>query len=110
VIDVEKAIATAVKTGRVSCGAASTIENAKTGKVKLIILAANCPRELRENIEYYSKLSKTPFFTYKASSADLAAVCGKPFLVSALSIKEAGDSEILALTEEEDETSSDGNE
>jgi len=98
-IDVDKAIATAVKTGKVSFGANSAIQNAKTGKAKLIILAANCPKSIREDIEYYGKLSKVPLITYKGSAIDLAAVCGKPFTISALSIREPGDSEILRLTE-----------
>ena len=98
-IDVDKAIRTVVKTGKVSFGAKSVIQNAKTGKVKLIISAANCPKNIREDIEYYCKLSEVPLIIYKGSSIDLAAVCGKPFIVSALSIKEPGDSEILRLTE-----------
>ena len=98
-IDVDKAISTAVKTGKVSLGAGSAVQNAKTGKAKLIILAANCPKNVRADVEYYSKLSKVPLIIYKGSSLDLAAVCGKPFSVSALSIREPGDSEILKLTE-----------
>jgi large subunit ribosomal protein L30e len=99
VIDVDKAIRTVAKTGKVSFGAKSTIQNAKTGKAKLIISAVNCPRNTREDIEYYCKLSNIPLIIYKGSSIDLAAVCGKPFIVSALSIKEPGDSEILRLIE-----------
>ena len=98
-IEVDKAIRTVVKTGKVSFGAKSTIQNAKTGKAKLIISAANCPRNTREDIEYYCKLSNVPLIIYKGSSIDLAAVCGKPFIVSSLSIKEPGDSEILRLIE-----------
>jgi large subunit ribosomal protein L30e len=110
-IDIDKAIATAVKTGKVSLGANSAIQNAKTKKAKLIILAANCPKDTREDIEYYCKLSKVPLITHKGSSMDLAAVCGKPFTISALSIREPGDSEILRLTENaEPEESSGGNE
>lgn len=110
-IDIDKAIATAVKTGKVSFGANSAIQNAKTGKAKLIILAANCPKNAREDIEYYCTLSKVPLITHKGSSLDLAAICGKPFTVSALSIREPGDSEILSLTEnKESEESSGGNE
>jgi len=101
-IDIDKAIATAVKTGKVSFGADSAIQNAKTGKVKLIILAVNCSNNVREEIGYYCKLSKIPIVTYKGSSMDLAAVCGKPFTVSALSIREPGDSEILELTEDKE--------
>ncbi len=98
-IDVDKAIATAVKTGKVSFGANSAIQNAKTGKTKMIILASNCPKNIHEDIEYYCKLSNVPLITYKGSSKDLAMVCGKPFIISALSLREPGDSEILRLIE-----------
>ncbi len=98
-IDTDKAIVTVVKTGKVSLGANSTIQSAKMGKAKLIILAANCPKNTREDIEYYCQLSNVPLTIYKGSSIDLAAVCGKPFVISALSIKEPGDSEILSLME-----------
>jgi len=98
-IDVDKAIATAVKTGKVSFGANSAIQNAKTGKAKMIILAANCPQPIREDMEYYCKLSNVPLITHRGTSLDLAGICGKPFPISALSIREPGDSEILKLTE-----------
>jgi len=99
VIDVDKAIATAVKTGKVSFGANAALQNAKTGKAKMIILAANCPKDIKEQIEYYCKLSKVPVMTYKGAAMDLAAVCNKLFAISALSIRETGDSEILKVTE-----------
>jgi large subunit ribosomal protein L30e len=110
-IDIDKAISTAVKTGKVSFGANSAVQNAKTGRAKLIILAANCPRSEREDIEYYCKLSKVPVITHRGSSLDLAAICGKLFTVSALSIREPGDSEILGVMEsKEPEEASGGNE
>jgi len=98
-IDIDKAIATAVKTGKVSFGANAAIQSAKTGKAKMIILAANCPKDIKEEIEYNCKLSKVPVMTYKGASMDLAAVCNKLFIISALSIRETGDSEILKVTE-----------
>lgn len=103
-IDVDKAISAAVKTGKVSFGANAALQNAKTGKAKMIILAANCPKMVRQDIEYYCKLSKIPLLVYKNSSIDLAALCGKPFIISALSIREPGDSEILKLAENKDST------
>lgn len=110
-IDIDKSIAAAAKTGKTSYGANSALQNAKTGRAKLIILAANCPKTLREDVEYYCKLSNVPLLIYKGSSLDLAAVCGKPFPVSALSIREPGDSEILELAQsEESEESTGGNE
>lgn len=97
--DIDKAITKCVKTGRVLLGGSSTIQSAKTGKTKLVILAADCPRNLREDVEYYCGLSEVQVIDYEGSSKDLAAVCNKPFLVSTLSIKDPGESEILKLLE-----------
>jgi large subunit ribosomal protein L30e len=98
-IDIDKALASAVKTGKVSFGANSALLNAKTGKAKMIVLAANCPKDIKDEIEYYGKLSKVPVMTYKGVSMDLSNVCGKLFIISAMSIREPGDSEILKAVE-----------
>jgi large subunit ribosomal protein L30e len=98
-INIDKAIALAVKTGKVSFGANSALQNAKTGKAKLILLASNCPKDLKDDIEYYGKLSKVPVMTYKGTSMDLAEVAGTLFIISALSIRESGDSDILKAIE-----------
>ena len=98
-IDVNKEIAAAVKTGKVSFGASAALQNAKTGKAKMIILAANCPKDIKDEIEYNCKLSNVPVMMFKGASMDLATVCNKPFVISALSIRETGDSDILKATE-----------
>mgnify|MGYP001031569769 FL=1 len=98
-IDINKAIATTVRTGKVLFGANNAVKNAKVGKAKLIIVAANCPQEIRGDIEYYCRLSDVPIVIYNGTSIDLGAVCGKPFMVSALTIREPGDSDILKLPE-----------
>jgi large subunit ribosomal protein L30e len=98
-IDINKAIASAAKTGKISFGAGAAQQNAQNGRAKLIILANNCPKEFRERIEYSCRLSNVPLMTYEGSALDLAAVCGKPFSITALSIREPGDSEILKVME-----------
>jgi large subunit ribosomal protein L30e len=99
-IDVNKAITTTAKTGKIQIGASSAIASAKSKKAKLILLASNCPQSIREDIEYYCKLSEVPVSIFKGDSSDLGALCGKPFDVSALAIREPGDSNILKITEE----------
>lgn len=99
-IDVEKAIGTAVKTGKVVLGANEAVRNAQSGKAKLIVIAANCPADMRDDIEYYGKLSGMNVVVYKGTSIDLGMACGKPFMVSALSVKEPGDSDILKWIEQ----------
>ena len=98
-IDINRAIATTVKTGKVLFGAENTIKTAKAGKAKLIVVAANCPQDIRKDIEYYCRLSNIPIIIYNGTSVDLGVACGKPFMVSALTIRDPGDSEILKLTE-----------
>jgi len=102
VIDINKAIATTVRTGKVFLGSKSTMKNAKIGKVKLVIVAANCPQITREDVEYYCGLSNIPLIPFNGASVDLGAVCGKPFTVSVLAIREPGDSDILTLAEARD--------
>ena len=98
-IDVNKAIATTAKTGKIQFGANSTLKSAKAKKSKLVIFASNCPQKIREEIEYYCKLSGIPVSIYSGDGVDLGAVCGKPFEVAALSVREPGDSNILKITE-----------
>jgi large subunit ribosomal protein L30e len=98
-IDVDKALVSVVKTGKVSFGSNEALQNAKTGKAKMIVLASNCPKDIKEQVEYYGKISKVPIMTYKGTAIDLATVCNKLFVISALSIRETGDSEILKVIE-----------
>lgn len=107
-IDLTKAIASVVKTGKVSFGANSAILAAKNGKAKMIVLASNCPRTIKEQIEYYGGISKIPIIIYQGDTMDMAAVCNKLFVISALTIREAGDSEILKVTKSSQSNKSEG--
>ena len=75
------------------------IKAAKLGKAKLIVIAENAPKELKDDIIYYSKLSKIPTYIYKGTSVDLGTLCGKPFMVAAVIIYDEGESRILEFVE-----------
>ena len=96
-IDINKQIQIALRTGKIAFGAKEALESAKFAKAKLLILASNCPESERADITYYAKQSATPVHIYTGTSLDLGSACGKNFVVSALTIKEPGDSEILKL-------------
>jgi len=98
-IDVNKAIAATVKTGKVLFGGNNTIKAARIGKAKLIIMATNCPQNISDDIKYYCSLSNIPTFVYNGTSIDLGVACGKPFMISALTIRDPGDSDILKFSE-----------
>lgn len=101
-IDLDKAISTAVRTGKVMFGANNAIKGARLGRGKLIVVASNCPSRIMEDITYYAKLSDVPVAIYEGSSIDLGVTCGKHFMVSALTVREPGDSDILKLVEKEE--------
>jgi len=94
-IDMDRAIATAVKTGKVTLGGGNAVKNAKLGRGKMVVVASNCPRDIMDDVTCYAKLSNIPVVIYKGSSIDLGMTCGKPFMVSALTVREPGDSDIL---------------
>jgi large subunit ribosomal protein L30e len=98
-IDVNKQIEIAVRTGKVSFGVKEALDAARFAKAKLLIMASNCPEPHRLNILEYAKQSSVPMYNYQGSSVDLGGACLKPFLVSVLTVKEPGDSEILKLVE-----------
>ena len=98
-MDLNKHISMAVKTGKVELGSAEAADAAKSGKARLIVVASNCPEPHKSNILYNARLSEIPVYMYSGTSADLGTACERPFLVAALTVKEAGDSEILKLAE-----------
>lgn len=98
--DLNNALATAVKTGKVLFGAETTLKIAMSGKVSLIVIAANCPKETRESLEYYCKLSEIPMIVYPGTSLELGRICNRPFFVSVMAIRDPGSSEILKMAAE----------
>lgn len=99
-MDVDKAINLAIKTGKVVLGTKRTLRQVKQGKTQLVIIAANCPKEIQEEVTYYGKLSEIPVYTYQGTSWDLGSVCGRPHMVTCLAVEQPGDSKILKLKEE----------
>ena len=96
--DIGKAIRLAVDTGKVRFGSREAVKAALNGEAKLIVVASNCPKTVKSDIEYYCKLSKVSTLIYDGSSVELGSVCGKPFPVSALIVLDAGTSNILELS------------
>lgn len=60
-----------------------------------MIISQNCDRETYGEIKHYSDISSIPVFVFKSSSNELGSICRKPFPVSALTVFESGDSDIL---------------
>jgi large subunit ribosomal protein L30e len=94
---ISSALRLAVETGKVEFGSKAGLKNAFTGKVKLLVLAANTPAETAVAVVKYSKASEIPLIYFEGSSIELGSICGKPFPIAVLSIHEEGNSDILKL-------------
>lgn len=92
-IDLDKSLRSVMRTGKVMIGTKQAIKASKRGVAKLVIVASNCPIDVKKQITE----SKVPMYEYPGLSVDLGPLCGKPFIVSALTVLEAGDSDIMAL-------------
>jgi len=95
----DKAIRTAVDTGKVELGTDRARKLSLTGKAKLVVIAANCPEAPEKDLRRYCELSAIPVVGYAGTSVELGTVCGKPFPVSALSVVEEGSSDIMKAAE-----------
>ncbi len=97
-VELEKVLRKVLKTGKVYLGSKRTIKALRRGEAKLVIVASNCPKEIREKIEKFGK----PVIVFNGTNMELGAVCGKPFSVAALAVIDEGESDISSLIEKKD--------
>jgi large subunit ribosomal protein L30e len=89
-------LALVMKSGKVTLGYKSTLKSLRSGKAKLVIIAANTPPLRKSELEYYSMLAKTNVHHFSGNNIELGTACGKLFRCSTLAILDAGDSDILS--------------
>jgi len=94
-MDINRSIRIAVDTGKVSFGAESSKTALMNKQAKLVIVAQNCPAEIKDDVNHYANLSEIPILEFNGSSLDLGAICGRPHFVAVLTIYQMGDSDIL---------------
>ena len=92
-IDLDKSLRSVMRTGKVLVGTKQAIKASKRGVAKLVIVASNCPVEVKKQIAD----SNVPVYEFPGISVDLGPLCGKPFIISALTVLEPGESDIMAL-------------
>merc|ERR1719160_619977 len=69
-------------------------------KATLLLISSNCPALRKSELEYYAMLAKTGVHHFQGTNNELGTACGKYFRTSVMSILDAGDSDILSVTEE----------
>ncbi|BCS18346.1 60S ribosomal protein eL30 [Aspergillus puulaauensis] len=88
-------LALVMKSGKVTLGYKTTIKTLRSGKAKLVIIAANTPPLRKSELEYYAMLAKTPVHHFSGNNIELGTACGRLYRCSTMSVLDAGDSDIL---------------
>lgn len=57
-----------MKSGKVTLGVQSTMKTLRSGKAKLVIIAANTPPLRKSELEYYAMLAKTPVHHFSGNN------------------------------------------
>ncbi|RLF07980.1 MAG: 50S ribosomal protein L30e [Thermoprotei archaeon] len=98
-VSLERELKVALRTGKVVIGSKEVLKLIGVGKGKLVIIASNCPELIKEQIEYYAKLSEIPVYYAPYTSRELGEMCQRGHMVASLVVLDEGDSEILKLIE-----------
>ncbi len=91
-IDLGRAIKSAMTTGKVVFGVQQAEKAVKSGEAKLVIISSNCPNDFLMSSEHGVKV-----YRFEGTNMDLGAMAGKPFSVSAIAVLDKGASNILSL-------------
>ena len=77
----------AISNKNVIVGTKRTLKYLKIKGVKLVILANNCPEDIKSDIEQYAKLADVKVETFDGAGKQLGIFCGKPFSINTIAIK-----------------------
>jgi len=76
-----------LRENKVFIGSKQTIKNLKLKNVKSVIIANNCPENIKKDINYYAKLSGVKVESFDGTARQLGTFCGKPFPIASLAIR-----------------------
>ncbi len=94
-MDLSRQLKNAIATGQLLFGQRQTKDACANGKAKLVILAANCPDEYITGLK--AAHPEVTMHRTRMVNRELGIACGKPFSVAALTVVNAGDSDLMAL-------------
>lgn len=86
-ISPENMIKTALNEKKLVMGRNDVVRMLKMGSIESVFIADNCPPNLLQELEYYTKVSAVGLHKFKENSIMLGQLCGKPFNITVLGIK-----------------------
>ncbi|MFH2027964.1 MAG: ribosomal L7Ae/L30e/S12e/Gadd45 family protein [Nanoarchaeota archaeon] len=75
-----------LKEDKVIIGTDKTLKGLRAGKMSKIVLSLNCPEDVENDINHYSKISNVKVVKLDIPNDELGIVCKKPYSISVLGI------------------------
>jgi large subunit ribosomal protein L30e len=94
-ITLAKIVKDAIASNKCRIGTRQVLQSVKGSD--LIIVSKSVGDIAKSKLEERAKLSNIPMYIFDGTSIQLAKLCGKPFRISAITIKGSTDEEIGAL-------------
>ena len=94
-MDIQRQLKTAISSGNLLFGQKQAASSCANGEARLIILAANCPQEWIDEI--HARHPDVAKHRVGLVNRELGTACAKPFAISAISVIDAGGSDLLTL-------------
>ncbi len=91
----QKVLKSVVKNGKYTLGFKEATKSLKS--VKMLIYANSLDDDITSKIETLCKSSSVRAIAYPGSSVALGRLCSRPFKVSVISVRSAGDVDITSL-------------
>ncbi|MFP3156689.1 MAG: 50S ribosomal protein L30e [Caldivirga sp.] len=96
-IDIARELQVVANTGKLTIGTRQSIRAILNGDAKLVIMAANTPPSIRQDVEKYAKLAQVPVITYAGTSWELGSALRRNHKVAVVAIINPGESSILSI-------------
>jgi len=84
----EEEVKNAIKSKNIIIGYKEAIKFIKNEKPKMIIIANNMPGEMKKEIETHAKIFKLDMRVFDGDSKKLGVICGRPYPVTTIVVKE----------------------
>lgn len=97
-MDLKKELEIINNTGKMVVGFRKSLITTLQKKSRVVIVANNCPPELRREIEIASKVTKTQLINSELTAKEISTALGRPYGASVLAITDPGTSALLKET------------
>ncbi|MBI3031941.1 ribosomal L7Ae/L30e/S12e/Gadd45 family protein [Candidatus Woesearchaeota archaeon] len=67
-------------------GTKRALTHLRTGKLVTVFTTSNCPASVKEDVDYYTKLTKCDVHELKYTNEELGVLCKKPFSISVVGL------------------------